>query len=64
MKDVNTIRNKIIDEYRKAFAAGTDQAWNKYYKFLSKLAKDIDASSTAALEDWAFNTARQLEVYR
>ena len=61
MENANKIRNQIIEEYRKAFATGTAQAWNKYHKFLSNLAKDIDASSTTALEDWAFNTVNEVK---
>ena len=61
MENANKIRNQIIEEYRKAFCIGTKQAWDNYYKFVNKLAKEVDADSTMALEDWAFNTVNEVK---
>lgn len=61
MENANKIRNRIIEEYRKAFTTGTKQAWDNYHKFLNKLAEEVDADSTMALEDWAFNTVNEVK---
>lgn len=50
MKD---LANKIIEAYRKAFFEGTDKAWKNYKRKLARWAKEVDAISPEALEDWA-----------
>lgn len=55
------LRTKVIVAYRKAFNQGTDAAWNTYRKKLRKLAKEVNAISPEALEDWAFNTSYRKE---
>ena len=46
------MKNKIRREWYVAFASDN---WKKYNKMLEKLAKEFNASSTQALEEWALN---------
>lgn len=62
MMDETKAREKIIKEYRRAFVIGSDTAWRKYHKILGKIAKEVDADSPEALEDWAFNTAADANI--
>lgn len=49
------LRMVVITIYMDAFYKGTDKAWKVYRKKLAKLAKENNASSPEALENWALN---------
>ena len=51
----NELKLTVIKMYKDAFSKGTDKAWKAYYKKLTKLAEENDASSPEALENWALN---------
>lgn len=47
------LKNTVIKMWKEAFLNGTDKAWKTYYKKLARLAKENNASSPEALENWA-----------
>lgn len=49
----NELKETIIKMYQDAFLQGTDEAWKQYKSKLAKLAKENDARSPEALEEWA-----------
>ena len=49
----NELKNTVIKMWKDAFFKGTDKAWKAYYRKLTKLARENNASSPEALENWA-----------
>lgn len=46
---------EVVRNYKKAMMVGTEKAWARYHKWLEKTAKEENAISAQAYEDWAYN---------